>query len=45
MHHCIIPLPALKINYSLDLRESSYLPYNSNSESAHVLNLLGLVEL
>ena len=42
MHHCIIPLPALKINYLLDLRESSYLPYNSNSESAH---LLGLVEL
>ena len=34
-----------EINYLLDLRESSYLPYNSNSESAHVLNLLGLVEL
>lgn len=45
MHHCIIPLPALKINYLLDLEKSSYLHHNSNSESAHVLNLLGLVEL
>lgn len=45
MHHCMLHSPALKISYLLDLRESNYLPYNSNSESAHVLYLFGLVEL